>query len=98
MSIQDDLLPNEKFAETLEEEAQADNLYERQRDNDSEVLEESVKELIKKLNKLFYYKNRKEGLARDLINTILDELKLKIESVDDITPKFQSIRLIEVED
>lgn len=110
------LMPNERFAETEEEEAVAeareqslleekediygddsDRAYEQQRDDDANSLMEGVKELIDRLSKLMYYRNRAEGLAKDLIQRTLDELKFKIESVETISPYYQSIKLIKKE-
>lgn len=113
MAIQDDLKPNEKFAETDKEEQEAemnedlseeedfddsDNMYDTIRDDNSEELEQDVKNLINNLSTLPYYKNRNEGLAKDLINSVLRYLKLKIGNIDNITPTFQSIDLIKIEE
>jgi DNA-binding MurR/RpiR family transcriptional regulator len=101
-------LPNEKYAETEQEEAEAefsedrygediDDTYDRVRDDNSMELIESVEELIDKLSKLMYYKNRSEGLAKDIIQTTLNKLKLKIKSVDTY-PTFQHLNLIKKEE
>jgi len=94
-----------RYAETDDEEANAeaqadrnDEIYDRMRDNDSEELINSVNELIARISKLMYYKNRKEGLAKDLIQHILLTLNLKIERLDSITPNYQSLVLSEVKE
>jgi hypothetical protein len=105
-----DLPCNCRYAETIDEEIQAENemerqegygvdeVYDRIRDDDSEFLMESVKELIDKLSKLMYYKNRNEGLAKDIIQNTLEKLKLKIGSVENISPQYQRIDLIKKEE
>lgn len=79
-------------------QSQIDDTYDRVRDEDSECLMESVKELIDKLSNLMYYKNRNEGLAKDIIQNTLETLKLKFESVENITPNYQVINLIKKEE
>jgi hypothetical protein len=108
MSIKDDLMPNEKFAETDDEEAQAerdedlsrendsDDVYDRVRDDNTETLMESISKLLEDSKKLWYYKDRNEGLAKDIIQFVLNELKLKVKSVDTYSPKFQVINLEEI--
>jgi hypothetical protein len=56
--------------------------YEQMRDEDTLFLEEKVKELVNNLKHLFYYKNRREGLAQDIIRNTLEQLSLKIGGVD----------------
>lgn len=105
-----DLPENCKYAIDEEEESQAeremdfnsegydvDEVYDRIRDDDSECLRESVYELIEKLSKLIYYKNRNEGLAKDIIQNTLEKLKFKIGSVENIA-HFQNIELIKKEE
>lgn len=90
-----------RYAENEDEEANAeaqadrsDEIYDRMRDENSEEMMNGVDELITRLSKLMYYKNRKEGLAKDLIQHILLKLNLKIERLDSITSKYQSLVVV----
>jgi hypothetical protein len=73
-----------------------DMTYDQIRDEDSIKLDESVKDLIIGLSKLLYYKNRKEGLAQDIIHTTLNELNLKMVAVNN-TEGYQELILIDKE-
>lgn len=74
----------------------ADEQYERMRDDDSDTLHERARELLNNLSKLGYYKgNNKEKLVRHLIEAILNETKLKI---DFENSKNFSLKLVEVEE
>ena len=84
-----------KYAENEEEEAQAEDVYDRIRDDNTETLMENIKQLLDNTKNLCYYKHRKEGLAKDIIQFVLEELKLKIESVDTYGENFQVINLEE---
>ena len=103
-----DLLPHERYAESEFEEQEAedredrrgediDDIYDRVRDDNSMELLESVEELIERISKLLYYKNRSEGLAKDIISMTLDKLKVKIDSVDTY-PQFQYFHITKREE
>jgi hypothetical protein len=68
-----------------------DRAYDTMRDDNSMTLIEGVQELIDKVKDLPYYRNRKEGMAKDIIQNTLRLLDLKVKVVRNITPKFQDI-------
>ena len=73
-----------------------DRIYDSIRDEESVLIMEAVKELIRKAKGMMYFKNNSEIIGKDIIQNTLRELNLKVEEVSPITDKLQDIRLVEI--
>ena len=75
----------------------ADAAYDRMCEDSAYELLDGVDELVKNLNDTYFYSHRpKTKLAEDLIQIICSKLHVKIK-VEDLSPKYQRIDAIEVE-
>jgi hypothetical protein len=64
-----------------EERDDSDEQYEKMRDDAGDILEDGIKETIKRCKKTIYYRNSNTKLAEHLIEAIMFELKTEIKVI-----------------